>query len=146
MEELVRRITQLERRLDGLVQPEVGKWLPLAVYEVLAHNLGTDDSDLWSVTISRSITYRSLHMAVYVVATNNGSNYWTFTLKKTSAETTVDSVNTSAISADSWVVLSSTGNSDALIATDEFVIITATKTGTPGNLYATTPMVYVTMG
>lgn len=127
----------------GLGQP--AGWLPFAVYTILPGSPMTTSPDYpFAVTIARAMTIRSWHQGVYVATTNNGSNYWTLDLLRWSDLGTLASLNTSAISADTATVLSSTGLSVAVATSYLSLLVRVTKTGSPGGLYAQGPAVWVT--
>lgn len=78
--------------------------------------------------ITASIYMTTLDVGMYVTTTNNGSNYWTISYGATS-------VSTSASAADTVLLLSANINASSTIATDKWIQVDFTKTGTPGTGY-----------
>lgn len=73
-----------------------------------------------------------------VGTTNNGSNYWTIELRYETAggaDTSLGSVNTSAMSIDTWTKLTLTPSTQALSASDKHIYYQITKTGAPGAIF-----------
>lgn len=124
----------------GLAQPS--GWMPFTVYANMPYNLSGTGYP-FAVTLSRAITLRSWFQGVYVVTTNNGSNYWTVSLHK-SDTTQITSFDTSALSADTWAILSDVGRADALTVSDVMLYVQVVKTGSPGNLHLAGPAVFGT--
>jgi hypothetical protein len=93
-------------------------------------------SSLWNNDFQ--IWIEKLYGETYVSATNSGSHYWTLTLTGGVTGTTYGSFNTSADSADTH-----TGHEAAINAaagsSERSLIVTASKTGTPGDLYGSVP-------
>ena len=92
--------------------------------------------------IGRDATPRRLECAVFPVATNNGTNYWTITLTLQAAggggTTAQGSVNTSALAAGQWnssLVLTSFTTPTWDATSFAIAYLSIVKTGTPGNLY-----------
>lgn len=80
-----------------------------------------------------------LAVAILVGTTNNGSNYWTVKLQKNVLNTWNDvgsGVNTSAISADDWTLLTEDINTVATLATLAAFGILFDKVSSPGNAFA----------
>lgn len=119
----------------------VSGWVPFVLYEHAPYNQGADPARLWHATISRDIEIKEMYIAVYVVGTNDGSNYWGFDLRDMNGSLHV--VTTSAISPDTWTMLSVTGLSTTKGTADMFLYIRATQVGSPGNFYASGPAVFV---
>lgn len=125
----------------GLAQP--GGWLPFATYEALPFNASTV-SAYYSASLTRPCTVRTWHQAVYVATTNDGSNYWDLQLRELPGTSGLASLNTSAISPDTWSELSDTSVDLALTASYYAVYIRGVKVGSPGNLYLPAPAIFVT--
>lgn len=90
--------------------------------------------------IGWDMTPRALYCSVFVLTTNNGSNYWTVTLNIATTGGTITaqgSVDTSGITAGGWntLTLSSFVTSPWPAATYAITTLSLTKTGTPGNLF-----------
>lgn len=72
------------------------------------------------------------YCSVFVSTTNNGTNFWTLTLVNT-AGTTLASLSTSAISANTWTRLSTTSFTQPATTNVDLAII-ATATLSPGSI------------
>jgi len=130
----------------GMVQSNVGMsgWFPFGNYALVAYQMTTNGGRPYAGTISRDMTIRSWHQAVWVDTTNNASNYWTINLKNGSGTNRL-SFDTSAMSADAWNMYSSTGLSTSLTAASEFMLyVQVAKTGSPGAISLPCPAIFVT--
>jgi len=91
--------------------------------------------------------YRILRwvQGVYVVTTNNASNYWTITLRRIDGVTVtdIDSFTTAAFSPDTWNKRDSGALAHDVASTIEMVNVIVIKTGSPGSIYVGGPAVYV---
>lgn len=101
-------------------------------YDSLSAGISAAGSPLIAV-INRNLLIRRFDISAYVATTNNGSNYWTFSLKKADG-TTITTLNTSAISANTWSLISGTGLSASVTSSTIAVMVAVSKTGSPGNL------------
>jgi hypothetical protein len=126
----------------GLAQP--GGWLPFVTYDVLLGSGIAANGNPFAVTVSRAFTVRTWHQWVYVATTNDGSNYWTIDLKRSSDNAVISTLNTSAISPDTKTVLSNAGIAAAISTSHLALYISVTKTGSPGAVYLYGPAVFVT--
>lgn len=144
--ELVERVNRLERLPRRQPErPPIGQtpgWLPFCTYGVLPLNCTTDASYPFIATLSRDCVLRSWHMAATINSTNNGTNYWTFTLRYQGGAT-ITTLDTSGMSAGVTTMLSTTGLSTQLYVANIAVEIKADKTGSPGAYYLGSPAVYV---
>lgn len=114
--------------------------LPFGIY-LSMNPLTTSPSLPYMTTIDQSLTLLQWGISANVVAPNNGSNYWTIALK-TLAGTTIFTFNTSGDTAGTWTQHSSTSfSSSTLAASDNLVYLDCSKTGSPGSLYITCPIV-----
>ena len=142
----VKRIHELERWQEGLALPEIASYLPFAVYEGamfgVAH--GAAPWDAFSTSVGRTMIVRNWFMAWYVVTTNTGAHYWTFTLETDPGGTDLGVFNTSAGAPDTWTLGSVAAIATSIATTDISLRIRASITGTPGNLYLKGPLVQVT--
>jgi len=144
IQQLVAEVEQLKKTLRDKPNRETGgQWLTLAAYTQLSpFSAGTEVP--FMTTIPRSGAIRRVCVAAFVATTNTGSAYWNITLKTASGN--VVTVNTSAIAANTWTVLSADYGamafSDVVQSTDKYFQIAVTKTGTPGNLSLASPVVY----
>jgi hypothetical protein len=82
-------------------------FLPWAQYTDI-QPLTTDEQRPFSATIDRTITFVKWAQAVRVSTTNNGSNYWHIKMIKCTAGTVIKELTTSAISANTNTLLSTT--------------------------------------
>ena len=83
-----------------------------------------DQGQPWAVNVL------AWYVNVFVVTTNNGTNFWTLTLVNTAA-TTLATLNTSAIAANTWTRLSTTTITQPSSSNADLAII-ATATLSPG--------------
>lgn len=117
-------------------------FVPFGVYRHLSP-LTTTSSDPYSFTVDRTLTLINWSQAVYVASLNDASNYWSIALKNPSF-TTLNTLTTAAISANTFTLLSDSTFSAATIGTaDILVYITCTKVGSPGDLYIYGPALEV---
>jgi hypothetical protein len=117
-------------------------FLPFGVYRAISPL--SVDSDPYSVTVDRTISFVKWSQFVYVATTNDGSNYWTIRLLKQSDNSVINSISTAAISANTNTVITDTTFSIASVgASDYGIYMNAVKTGSPGNLYLQGPLLEV---
>ena len=76
----------------------------------------------------------SFNIAVFVVTTNNGTNFWTLDLTSDDGATVMATVNTSAVAANGWRRLSTTTITTPA-TTNVVLSIRPTATLTPGVIY-----------
>jgi hypothetical protein len=81
---------------------------------------------------------RGMQASVFVVTTNNGSNYWVLTVYNGPTGASIGTVNTSAIAAGGWQTLDLSLNSQI----SGNIEIVASKVGSPGNLYVAAQLRY----
>lgn len=114
--------------------------LNLSVYASLTNALAATTAAIFGMTLDRTITFVSLAFTVYVATTNNGTNYWTLTLKD-AAGNTIATVDTKAISANTYSVLTTSSFSPiSLGIADKGIYVSATKTASPGTLSVLPPV------
>ena len=124
----------------GLAQP--GGWLPFVAYNDPSGI--SADSNIFHCTLGRSMTVRHWKQAISVATANDGSNYWTVSLRKNES-TTIASFTTAADTLNTWTLHQETAIDEALSGgTDLTLSIRAEKTGAPGNLFLSGPAVFVT--
>lgn len=97
------------------------------------------------IHVGYDIYLDTLYFKHYVITTNNGSNYWSVTLRKVTtttapaagAGTSLGSCNTSASSAGTWTEVTASINAviDYTGSGMEFPFYDVGITGTPGNLW-----------
>jgi hypothetical protein len=135
IESLLAQLKSLKRRVGELETHEGGGYrFPFTLYDEIQPITGSPrDTHIGPVGVA--LTLRRFTAAVYVATTNNGSHYWTITLEAPTTGT-LASMDTSAISANTWELLEDTTFASDEIdpGTDTHLIVRATKTGTPGNL------------
>ncbi len=98
------------------------------------------DFDLW---------VDSIHATTYVVATNNGSLFWTVQYSKNTnaaAQTSIGSFNTSADTQANYVTHKVAVGAAVVQPTNKVIDVTVTKTSTPGALYVFSTLVYRLIG
>jgi hypothetical protein len=117
-------------------------FLPFGVFTSI--NPMTAAATPYTTTVDRTITYKSLSYCALVTTTNNVSNYWTITLAETITGAVVKTLNTSAKTAGTYGLLTTTtfdtASSDA---TDKGLYVACAKVGSPGNLYLFGPTLEV---
>jgi hypothetical protein len=79
-----------------------------------------------------SLQMLAFSVSVFVNTTNTGAAFWTIAIQ--SSTTTLASVSTSAIAANTWARLSTTTITQPASSNAIFTII-ATATGSPGSIY-----------
>ena len=140
---LYRKLNGLEKKLNDInIKIERGNTLPFVAF--VAQPVSAT-ATIAHATNPRALTVITYKIALYVVTTNDGSNYWTVKLQTqdaggAAADITNATVNTSAISADQYVVLSATVNT-AVAAGVDIIRVRAEKTSSPGNLFWGAPIV-----
>lgn len=129
----------------GSVSADVGAsgWLPFAIYETLPYNYSGSTAAFFSATIPRAITIRSWHQAVYVLTTNDSSNYWQVQLKQEGGGVLV-TLSTQGNSPGVYYVESSTGLSISKDTSHKLLYVSASKVGSPGAIFLSGPAVFVT--
>jgi hypothetical protein len=96
-------------------------------------------------TVPRALSVVTFKIAALVITTNNASNYWTIKLvaQDGGLDITNATVNTSAVAADVWNVLTVTVGT-SVASTYDAIYAYATKTLNPGSLYWGAPLVTYT--
>lgn len=106
-------------------------WLPYAQRalnpQAAAAALG-DFAQPWAALL------QAFYCSVFVTGTNNGANYWTINLNDTTG-TTLATVNTSAMAANTWTRLSDLTVTQPASTNVELVVLTAITAGAPGSIY-----------
>lgn len=98
----------------------------------------------FSASIDRTLTYVRWSQAWYVLTTNDGSNYWTITLKDVDG-TVIKSFTTAAGAASTWTLNQATTFDVASSGTADIMLsVYCDKTGAPGALYLAGPNLEVT--
>lgn len=99
-----------------------------------------------SVDGTHTWTFVQWSQAWYVATTNNGSNYWTVGIYRTSDDATITTFNTSAGSANTWTLnTTTTFTIGSVSASAVGIYVKVTKTGTPGDFYLDGPLVEVSI-
>lgn len=117
----------------GSARVEAPGGISTAVNMVPQRISSADDFGAVITPIERACTLKQWTINLYVPTTNNGSNYWTFTLKRLDTNGTVDSFNTSALPASTWTRIARTPNA-AITTGMAGLYVDITKTGSPGTL------------
>lgn len=82
---------------------------------------------------SNPMTIMAFYVSVFVLTTNNATNFWTIILRST-APTTLAQVDTSALAINTWVRLSDLTITQPL-STNVVLSVVATATLTPGSIF-----------
>jgi hypothetical protein len=118
--------------------------LPWGVYEHM--NPLTGASNPYAITIDRTLTFVKWAQFLYVVAPNDGTNYWTISIKRITDTNICNTLTTAAVTAATNTVLTDTSFAIASVgAADLGIYISCTKTNTPGNLYLFCPFLEVSV-
>lgn len=118
----------------------VSGWLPFAQYGVATFPMSVSGTP-FVCTIGESMTIRKWQQAIYVAGTNDVSNYWSINITNSAGTTVIAAWTTNGYGSNVWAVYSNS-YSQAITASDKILAISATKVGSPGNLYLGGPMVY----
>lgn len=138
---LMRTLNDLEQRIAWLETLETaGYRLPIINRDALPPF--NANGTYFNGIISRTVILKHWAAAVYVATTNNGANYWSIALS-IGGVGTIATVNTSAIAANTGVVLADASIAGLTYGTSNaYLNIAFTKTGAPGTLVCA-PEVYV---
>jgi hypothetical protein len=116
---------------------------PFGVYQNVSPM--TAQSFPYAAAIDRTITYISLTYAFNVLGTNNGSNYWRIYLFQWSDSVQVKLLDTSAASASTPTIITTTSFDIASSAVDKVgIFLRCTPVGSPAALYLAGPILEVT--
>ena len=119
--------------------------LPFTVYGVLPAGM-TAGNAVFVAGVDRTVTFVSWAQSVLVATTNDGSNYWVIQLLRLSDGSVVNQIDTSAISAGAWALLTDSSWSIASVGTAQTgVYINTSKVGAPGALSMGLPLVEVSI-
>jgi hypothetical protein len=122
-------------------------YLPFGVYANMSP-ISTTPAYPYLATVDRTITLVSWFQHIYVATTNNGSHYWLielYTMVGGVWGTLVDSMNTSALSANVHSQLSTSSFTVGSVGTANVGLwLVCTKSGTPGALSIGGPTLVVT--
>jgi len=118
------------------------RYLSFAAFDQVGSGVTGATTNLFLATVPATLTLKEFHIAVMVVSNNGPSHYYTIQLNRQSGGSIL-SLNTSALSADTWYVLSSTGRSDSLSTSNLMLVVHIVKTGTPGSFNAASPQALV---
>lgn len=131
---ILRRLDALEQELETLRKADSSAIrLPYTQRVLNAFPLASSPGNPGDFAQPTGITILVFRVSVYVVTTNNGTNFWTIALQDT-AGSTLASVVTSAASANTWTRLTDTtitqpGSSNVALS------VLATATLSPGAIF-----------
>ena len=133
----------LRREVERLRVMEIPR--PYLPFVAFAAQPVSATGTLAHATNPRALTVLVYTIALYVSTTNDGTKYWTVALETqdaggAAAAITNATVNTSAIAADTWTVLTATVGT-AVASSVDLIRVRATKTSTAGDLYWGAPLV-----
>lgn len=132
--DIQRQIAVLARRIERLRKTDVpGIRLPYAQRVLNPFPLASSGATAGDFPQSRAVVVLAFNVNVYVGTPNNGTNYWSVTLAN-DAGVALATVNTSAISANTWAQLTASSITQPAVTNKDFPII-VTATGNPGAIY-----------
>lgn len=114
--------------------------IPFVTYGALSANM-TANASPFIGTLWETSTIKGWAQTWFVASTNNGSNYWTIALQYGTSSTQLSSFTTAAGSAGVWSQNTASLNT-SLAATNRYLLVAITKTGSPGGLYLGSPVVW----
>jgi hypothetical protein len=119
-------------------------YLPFSSYDSVSSGITTDGSNPFVAAVDRTFTFANWAQAARVATTNNGSNYWRIQILRLSDGATINEVDTSAMSADTWSLLTDSAFAIATLGTSGVgCYVHLIKVGTPGALSLSAPVVAV---
>lgn len=113
-----------------------------ATYGALAANIAANTTP-FIATIPGTVTARTWMQTYFVATTNNVSNYWTIALQYGTSNTNIATFTTASAGAGVWGQ-NSASFAQSLTASNRYLLVAVTKTGSPGNLYIAGPHVTYT--
>ena len=133
----IRRLRAIEKTLDRLKTGETsGVFLPFSQRVLNPFPLASSGGQWGDMTQPAAAIVLGLYLSVFVVTTNNGTNFWTLDLTSDDGSTVLATLNTSAVAANGWRRLSTTtittpGSTNAVLS------VRPTATLSPGSIYIT---------
>lgn len=128
----------LARQLAGPLWPWMAARISLPlVYAQRVLNpfpLASSGTAAGDLALPQDVTVQVWQPSAFVVTTNSGVNYWSLALTD-SAGTTIATVTTAAIAANTWARLSTTTIASQPAAGAPGLTVRATATGSPGAIY-----------
>lgn len=115
-------------------------YLPFGVYANISPFSG--DAYPYSATIDRNMDFVKWSQGVFVVTTNNGSNYWNIRLINRGTGATIATLNTSAGAPDTALLLTASALGSFTTSANS-VYMYCFKTGSPGLIYVFGPTLEV---
>jgi hypothetical protein len=109
-------------------------YLPWAQRALNPFPLGSSGTHWGDMAQPWAAYYLAYYVDVYVVTTNNGTNFWTIDLTSDDGTTVIASVNTSAVAANGWRRLSDLTITQPA-TTNAVVSIKPTATLSPGSIF-----------
>lgn len=130
-----RQIATLQAQLERLRKADTPElYLPWTQRVVNPFPLASSPGNWGDAGIPWAVNVLAFYCSVFVLTTNNGTNFWTLALIASPSSTTVASVTTSASSANTWTRLSDLTISQPA-TTDIGLTIQATATLSPGAIF-----------
>jgi len=116
-------------------------FLPFGSYATILP-VTTSPARPYAVTMDRAMTLVSWSQHLYVVTTNNGSNYWSIEMQRASDNAVLNTITTASLSPNTHnLITDTTFANQPLAASNKGLVLVCTKVGTPGDLYAFCPLV-----
>jgi hypothetical protein len=117
--------------------------LPFGVYAVISPLSATGAP--YMATIDRALTFAKWSQGVYVLTTNNSTNYWTINLYRWSDTALIATFDTKSVTpSTATLITQSSFNIASVLTSGISVYVQCTKNGSPGNLYIAGPALEVT--
>lgn len=130
------RIVRLERTLERVRKVDIsGDILTYAPAVLNPFPLASSGNNAGFFPQSRSVALLAFNVSVYVNTTNSGVAYWTIALLN-DAGATLASVDTSALSSNTWTRLTDTSLTQPA-STNTSYTLRLTATGSPGSIFIT---------
>lgn len=130
-----RDIEKLKRGLERLRQLDIpGQLLAYTPRVANPFPLASSGTEAGYFPFSQTWSVLAVSYAVFVVTTNNGSNYWTIAMNGLNSATAIATVTTSAISANTWTRITAASITQPSTS-DVGAQPLLTATGSPGAIY-----------
>ena len=141
-----RQIQALHERLERLRKPDVAAlYLPWVQRVLNPFPLASSGSVWGDQGLPWEARVLAFYASVFVVGTNNGTNFWTIALSSSPGGAAVASVTTAAISAGAFTrLVDTTITQPAAADADLFIMLTATLS--PGAIFIAPAVALLRMG